>query len=144
MRRPPSACRLPLAGPPLPETDVGYVVQLPELLHHHLADLPARYLGQPLLVERRLDAVYRRLQRPHRQGALLAGLAYPQEQLLAGELLAAAVLLHHQQARHLGALLGGEALAPGDALAAAADAVLGVPRVDHLRVFKAAVGAAHS
>ena len=103
-------------------------------LHQELADLVGRHLAVGALLDHGLDPVDDRLERLHRDRPLLAGLEQALHHLLAVEALAPAVLLDHEVRDLVDALVGGEALAAVEALAAAADdvAFLALARVDDL------------
>ena len=127
------------------EADVGDLVELVQLLHHHLADLPRRDLAlaerQHLLhdaVDRRVDVLGRH--RPLVQRALEAD-----ADLRDIEVRAVAVGLDHLRQAQLDGLVGGEALLAGDAAPAPANRIagLGHARVDDLRVGAAAEGTFH-
>src|SRR5262249_45173816 len=110
------------------------LVQLAQALHQELADLVGGHLAVGALVDHRLHAIRHLFQRLHGHRPLLAGLEQAGQDLLAVEALAPAVLLHHEVGDLVDALVGGEALAAAQALAAAADdlALLALPGVHDL------------
>src|SRR5256886_1158428 len=127
------------------EADVGDIVHLLQLAHHHLADHSARHFALAESKDALLDPVDRLVdvfrgngsfvQRAHEAGAELLPIV--------GDAIAAR--LHHHGHRELDALVGREALPAGFALAPAAHAVavLGFTRVDDRRVLGLAVRAFH-
>src|SRR6266853_2025011 len=127
------------------ETDVGDIVHLLQLAHHHLSDHAAGYLALAQSEDALLDPVDRLvdvfrgnwsfMQRAHKAGAELLAIV--------GDAVAAR--LHHHGHRELDALVGREALPARLALAppAHAVAVLGLTRVDDRRVLGFAVRAFH-
>jgi hypothetical protein len=110
------------------------LVELPQPLHEELADLIGRHLPVGALVHHGLDPVHHALEALHRDGALLAGLEETGQDLLAIEALATPVLLDDEVRDLVDTLVGGEALAAGEALATPADdlALLALARVDDL------------
>ena len=116
------------------EADEGHLVELLQAVHQELADLVGRDLAVGALLHHGLDPLDDRLERLHRDRALLAGLQQALHHLLAVEALAAAVLLDDEVRDLVDALVGREALAAVEALAAAADhvAFLALARVDDL------------
>src|SRR5215203_112386 len=127
------------------EAHVGDLVQLLEPLHDEGADLLGRDLPVLALVEHRFGLIDDRLQLLQGDRPLLARLEQAAEELLAAELLARAVVLDDHVGDILDLLVGGEAPAAAQALAAAADgrAVAALPRVDHPVAVFGAKGAPH-
>ena len=128
------------------EADVGDLVELGELAHHEVADAAGRHLALAERAQALDHPVDRALDLLGRHRALAQREHHAAHQLVAVEVGAAAVLLH--QARHLevDALVGGEALLAGDALAPPADGVrleVGAG-VDHLGVVRPAERAFHA
>ena len=128
------------------EADVGDLVELVELLHHHLADLPRRNLA----LAQRQHLLRRCGRRPASTysvgtGRLCSARWKPMRIFVDVEVGAGAVGLHDLRQPQLDGLVGREALLAGDAAAAAADRVarLGHARVDDLRVGAAAERALH-
>src|SRR5258708_20524037 len=127
------------------ETDVGDIVHLLQLAHHHLSDHAARYLALAQSEDALLDPVDRLvdvfrgnwsfMQCAHKAGAELLAIV--------GDAVAAR--LHHHGHRELDALVGREALPARLALAppAHAVAVLGLTRVADRRVLAFAVRPFH-
>ena len=76
-------------------------VEADQLLHHPLAEIPARDLPLAGFLQALLDAVEETLDRQHADGALLAGALDPREQLGALVVLATLVAFHDLRAAPL-------------------------------------------
>src|SRR5688572_3032358 len=128
------------------EADVGDLVELAQLLHHHLAQ-PA---GVDLALAQRehllLDALDGGVDELGGHGPLVQRPLEAGAQLLRRELLAHALRLHDLRHAQLGGLVGREALVANLAAAPPADrvALLAHARVDHLGVLGVAEGALHA
>src|SRR2546427_2505127 len=127
------------------EADIGDIVHLLQLAHHHLADHAARDLALAEREDALLDPVDRLVHVLGRHRPLVQRAHEAGADLLAVVGNAGAVGLDHHGHRELDALVGGEALAAGLALAppARAVAVLGLARVDHRGVLGLAERAFH-
>src|SRR5258708_8040900 len=118
------------------EADICDVVEFAQLFHHQFADLTRRDLhlaGRPQL---RLDLVDGCLDRRGRDVALLTSGHQPVEELLAVEVLAAAVLLDDVEGDVLDPLVRRETLVALQAFAPPPDRLTGVriARVDNLEL----------
>src|SRR5438132_12352277 len=127
------------------EANVRHLVQAAQLVHHQLADFTRGNLDLAAGSELGLDLVHDAFHRAGRDLALGGGLHQAGEQLLAVEVVAAAVLLDDVGRHRLDPLVGGETIGALQALAPAADrlARIGVPGVDHLEVDVTTIGALH-
>src|SRR5207248_6090800 len=127
------------------ESDVGDLVESAQLVHDQLADLAGWDLDLAPGPQLGLDLVDDALHRTGRYVPLGGGLHQAAEQLLAVEVLPAAVLLDHIEGNRLDPLVGGEALGALEALAPAPDRLTGIriARVDHLQVNVTTIWALH-
>ena len=110
------------------EADVGDLVELVELLHHHLADLPRRDLALAERQHLRDDALDRLVDELGRHRPLVQRALEAVAQLADVEVGARAVGLDDLRQPQLDRLVGGEALLAAGAAAAAADRVAGLGR----------------
>ena len=127
------------------EAHIGDVVERLQALHDQFADPVGRDVAVGLALELAHDAVDHALDPLGLDGALAQRDLDRAHQLVAVERRAPAVLLDHHQFAQLDALEGGEPPAAIGADPPAADrgGILGRPRVLHLRVETAAIGAPH-
>src|SRR5690606_31552624 len=108
------------------------------------ADDPCGDFGTTEALEVRLDLVHELFQRSRGKRALDAGDADAAEELVAVELLPAAVTLDDHEGSGLDPLVGGEPHAAPDALPPPSDLLAGIAGVGHLRVRSATVRATHA
>ncbi len=127
------------------EADVGDLVNFLESGHDVLADGAGGDFGVEFALDGLGDLGDEELEALGFDGAFLGGLAEGVEDFGVVEVFAAAVLFDDEEALADGFLEGGEAVAAGETLAAAADgAVLAAGAgVEHFGVFVAALGAVH-
>src|SRR6185503_6120624 len=127
------------------EAHVGHLVELLEMLHHHLAQLLGGDLLLRPLVQLGLDLGHHVVHRLHAHRALLAGLEDGPAELLPVEGLAPVVALDHVGQHVLDVLVGRIAAVALEALAAAADELAVTPhaRVHHAVFRVAAEGTFH-
>ncbi|OGO20262.1 MAG: hypothetical protein A2Z15_05690 [Chloroflexi bacterium RBG_16_50_11] len=117
------------------------MVELFELRHDHIPDGAAGYLGAARLVKLLLDFIDKCVHGAALEGPFFTGPADTIKQLFPVELLPTPVLFDDEEADRLETLVGGETQLATQALAAAADAVVDIPRVNHLRVVVPAIWA---
>src|SRR5207237_10159678 len=122
------------------EADIGDLVELVELLHHHLADLSRRNLALTEGEHLTDDPVDGLVDELRRNRALVQGPLKTIAQLADVEIGPRAVGLHDLRQSELDRLVGCEALLTGRAATAAANRVsrLRHARIDHVRVVAAA------
>ena len=127
------------------EAHVRHFVELVQLFHHDLADLARGHFALAEAAQLARDVADRFLDGLARYRPLLQRLEHAAAQLALVERHAALVALHHQRHHQLGGLERGEALAAGQAFAAAADlrALGREARVGDLGVVVRAEGTVH-
>src|SRR5690606_20979837 len=127
------------------KADVGDLVELVELVHHHVADLARRHVAHAEREQSLDDALDRGVDVLGGHRALVQREPQAKHELGAAELGAPPVLLDHLRQPQLEGLVGGEALAALRAAATAPDAgaLLVHARVDHLGIGRVAEGALH-
>src|SRR4029077_18277260 len=116
------------------KANISHLVEATELIHHQLAHFTRWNVNLAPGSQLRLDLVHDPFDGAVRDLALGGGLHQAAEELLAIEVLPAAIRLPHVERPRLDALVGGEALGALQALAAPADRFAGVrvPGIDHL------------
>src|SRR5581483_6272429 len=127
------------------ETYVRHLVEVIELLHHHLADLARRNLALAQRQDLLHDPIHRRVDLLGRNGTLVQRAREAVADLGRIEIRARAIGLDDLRQAQLGILVRGEALLAVLAAAPAANAVarLGHARIDDLRLAAAAERALH-
>jgi hypothetical protein len=117
--------------------------QAPELVHGHFTDERCGDFAAAVGGGAHFDFGDELFELGDGDAALAARFTDACQQLLAVEVLAAAILLHHLDGRELHRLNRAEAFATGDTLAPPADAIVVGTAIRYLRVTVLAVGAPH-
>ena len=126
------------------EADIGYTVDVLQLVQHHFAYLVAGHLTLKAVFQAVHDVVHHILHRLQLYGTLYGGSQQPVDKLLTVKGLDGIVLFYHHQRDVLNYLIGGETAFALQTLSAAAYFVFCGAGVDDLAVVEAAFGTLHS